>query len=244
MSKSCPKCGRRLDSSWTACPYCKTESQAKQASDPKGSSILGLEDYPSTDESRTEAESMTDRSSRNPTNVERDVRDPVRRETKVRPGPSASEQVAKPARGVDNRRIVGVLLSYTWLPEGKLFPVREGRTHIGSGKIKDDPEHRDVEVQCPMDQLVSADHALILVQSNVFYIQDLASTNGTHVNGKLLRPETVEDLPNEAEIKVGKTVFTFIRFKPLPATETPEPKISVEPESGSGRRTRFDWPKP
>lgn len=242
MSKSsCSKCGRRLDPSWPACPYCKKESQGNQ-----GSSILGLEDYPSTDESRTEADAMTDKTPRNPTNVERDVQSPARRVTTVRtPGaPMPGPVAGKPGKGVDNRRIVGVLLSYTWRPEGELYAVREGRTHIGSGKIKDDPEHRDVEVQCPLDQLVSGDHALILVQRNEFFIKDLASTNGTFLNGKSLRPDTAEDLPNEAEIKVGKTVFTFVRFKSVPATESSEPKISVEPErSGSGRReTKFEWP--
>jgi pSer/pThr/pTyr-binding forkhead associated (FHA) protein len=180
--------------------------------------------------------------------VERNNPDPARRVTTVRSGASTPGPAANPGRispkKADNRRIVGVFVSYTWRPEGELYPVREGRTHIGSGKIKDDPEHRDVEVQCSLDQMVSADHALILVRRNEFFIQDLASTNGTFLNGKLLRPGTVEDLPNEAEIKVGKTVFNFVRFKSEPATETPTIKVEVEEERPRSRRdaTKFDWP--
>src|SRR5271166_918057 len=235
MSKTCPRCTKRLDPSWTECPYCKTADQAKQASNSDGS-ILGLGDYRATDESQKEAEPMTDKNPRNATHVGRDVDDPVRRETKVRIGLPA-EPVAKSAKAADNRRIVGVLLSYNW-PGGKLFEVREGRTHIGSGKVKDDPEHRDVDVQCSTDPLLSADHAMILVQSNQFFIQDLASTNGTKVNGKQLRPETVEDLPNEAEIKVGKTTFTFVRFKSAPEKETQPIDTPVEPERPEPRRDK------
>lgn len=191
---------------------------------------------------------MPDRTARDATRVERDVQDPARRVTTVRPGRTTPEPGPNPpkvvAKGVDNRWIVGVLLTYSWVPEGKLYEVREGRTHIGSGKIKDDPQRRDVEVQCPLDQMLSGDHALILMQRDKCYIQDLASTNGTYVNGKLLRPETIEDLPNEAEIKVGKTTFTFVRFKPVSETETPTIRAEVEEERPASRRgeTKFEWP--
>ena len=105
--------------------------------------------------------------------------------------------------------------------------MREGRTHIGADQIRDDPEHRDVEVQCRLDDLISGDHALILVQRGEFYIQDLASTNGTFVNQKKIRPESVEELPNNSEIKAGKTVFSFVQFKPT--SETAQPEVVKEP---------------
>src|SRR5262245_16694890 len=221
MSKTCPICGRRLDSSWSKCPYCQRERQATGSTIPM-------------EVSEQEIESMDEKSSRNATRVGRDVEPPAgRRQTHLHSASPGPEVVTKKGR-VDNRKIVGVLISYTWRPEGELFAVREGRTHIGADQIKDDPEHREVEVQCPLDDLISGDHALILVQQGEFYIQDLASTNGTWVNGKKLRPESVEDLPNNAEIKAGKTLFSFVQFKP--SSETPQPEVK-EPDKPVRHRT-------
>jgi pSer/pThr/pTyr-binding forkhead associated (FHA) protein len=166
-----------------------------------------------------------DRIQRSPTRVDQPS---GRRETEYQPSPARSESVAAKPR-VDNRKIVGVLASYTWRPEGELFAVREGRTHIGAGQINEDPEHRPVEVCCPLDDLLSGDHAMILVTQQKFYIRDLASTNGTFVNGEQLRPETTEDLPNNAEIKTGKTVFTFMMIEPKSAPHTEEPRRREEP---------------
>jgi pSer/pThr/pTyr-binding forkhead associated (FHA) protein len=187
------------------------------------------------DISQEEAEPMDEKASRNPTRVGRDVdQSAARRQTHLHHSTPAPDAGVKKTKGVDNRKIVGVLVSYTWRPEGELFAVREGRTHIGADQIRDDPEHREVEVQCPLDDLISGDHALILVQQGEFYIQDLASTNGTYVNGKKLRPESVEDLPNNAEIKAGKTQFSFVQFKP--SSETPQPEVR-EPEKPARART-------
>ena len=221
MSKTCPICGRRLDSSWSKCPYCQRE---RQATDSKVS----------MDISQQGAEPMDEKASRNPTRVGRDLDQPAaRRQTHLHHSAPGPDPVAKKSK-VDNRKIVGVLVSYTWRPEGELFAVREGRTHIGADQIRDDPEHREVEVQCPLDDLISGDHALILVQQGEFYIQDLASTNGTFVNGKKIRPESVEDLPNNSEIKAGKTTFSFVQFKPTSEAAQPEVK---EPERPARART-------
>jgi pSer/pThr/pTyr-binding forkhead associated (FHA) protein len=134
---------------------------------------------------------------------------------------------------VDNRKIVGVLASYSWRAEGQLFAVREGRTHIGAGNIKEDIAHREVDVRCPDDELMSEDHAMILVQQKKYWIRDLDSTNGTVLNGEHLPPDATVELPNNSEIKVGKTDFTFLKIEPKssPVTEKrPEPVKEKEPE--------------
>jgi hypothetical protein len=227
MSKTCPICGRRLDSSWSKCPYCQRERQAKDSTISMDVSEQEIEPQ--------EIEPMDEKSSRNPTRVGRSVEPPDgRRQTHLHHSSPGSEVVVKKGR-IDNRKIVGVLVSYTWRPEGELFAVREGRTHIGADQIKDDPEHREVEVPCPLDDLISGDHALILVQQGEFYIQDLASTNGTFVNGKKIRPESVEDLPNNSEIKTGKTLFSFVQFKPT--SEAARPEVVKEPEKPARART-------
>jgi pSer/pThr/pTyr-binding forkhead associated (FHA) protein len=135
---------------------------------------------------------------------------------------SSDPPLAKP-KYRDNRKIIGVLASYTWQAEGQVFPVREGRTHIGAGQIKEDTEHRVVDVHCPDDDLLSEDHAVILVQQKKFWIRDLDSTNGTFLNGEQLRPDAAEELPNNSEIKTGKTVFTFLKIEPKSAAVT-EPR--------------------
>jgi pSer/pThr/pTyr-binding forkhead associated (FHA) protein len=129
------------------------------------------------------------------------------------------------ANMLDNRRILGVLVTYTWRTEGELFPVKEGRTHIGAGRINEDTENRQVDVHCPQDDLMSEDHATILVQYRKFWIRDLESTNGTFVNGEQLRPDAVEELPNNAEIRAGRTVFRFWKIEP---TSTVAPELSTE----------------
>lgn len=171
---------------------------------------------------------MADRNARNPTKVDQ-PETPARRETKYQAPPQPSSAV-KPDP-YDNRKIVGVLASYTWRAEGELFPVREGRTHIGAGSIKQDTEHRQVEVCCPSDKLMSEDHAEILRQAGRFYIRDLSSTNGTFLNGSTdpILPETAVELPNNAEIRTGKTVFTFMKIEPRSAPKTETPAREEEP---------------
>jgi hypothetical protein len=171
---------------------------------------------------------MADRNARNPTRVEQS---PAARETKYQPPLDQPVSAVKPDAH-DNRKIVGVLVSYTWRAEGQLFEVREGRTHIGAGNIKQDTEHKQVEVYCPLDDLLSEDHAEILVQAKKFWIRDLSSTNGTFLNDDQIVPETAAELPDNAEIRAGKTVFTFLKIEPksAPKTETPEKKLESKDE--------------
>jgi hypothetical protein len=198
-----------MDASWQACPYCRRETEAKVS--PKLSN----------------KEPQAVPNPKHPTKVEPSAG----RETKYQaptphPGAEGSE---------DNRRIIGVLVTYTWRPQGDLFAVKEGRTHIGAGAIKDDPEHKRVDVFCPRDELLSGDHAMILVQQKKFYIRDLASSNGTFVNGEQILPETSVELPHSAEIKTGKTVFTFLKIEPrsAPKTESPGSKVDPTPPKGT-----------
>ena len=181
---------------------------------------------------------MTDRK-RPLTRVGGDASQKGDRKTQIFPGnPGGAPEPPAWARG-DNRRIVGVLVSYTWDPGGQLFAVRQGQTHIGSGYIGNDPNRGPVEVQCSQDSELSKDHAYILVQQSRFYIQDLASTNGTTLNGEPLRPQNLTDLPSPAEIKAGKTVFHFVKLDVVPgesiapappqdARESKRPKTVLE----------------
>jgi hypothetical protein len=201
-----------MDSSWRHCPYCAREQQASK--DKSAAAKPAAMEAP-----------MAEPRERQHTRVQHDGTPSLNRKTEFYPG---VEPAAVPQG--DNRRIVGVMISYTWDQVGELYPVRQGRTHIGSGEIRG--ENRPADVCCPQDTELSADHAMILVQGGAnFFIQDLSSLNGTALNGTQIRPELPEPLPSPAEIKVGETTFTFVRFDVAPgapvvrAEETPKPAV-------------------
>lgn len=58
------------------------------------------------------------------------------------------------------------------------------------------------------DQFVSSYHAKIYVKNNDFYLEDLASTNGTFIND--LKVEGRVRLKVDDKVKMGSTVFKVI----------------------------------
>jgi hypothetical protein len=199
-----------MDSSWRHCPYCAREEQGKKKS---------------SEQSDSPAEASMS-NERQHTRVANNVSSPGERKTEMSSSPAPNP----PARSAaDNRKIVGVLLSYSWNPFGKLYEVRQGRNHIGAGEIRG--EERKVDIHCPDDPVLSYDHAMILVQDGRFYIEDLASVNGTKVDGETIPPGRLEPLPSPAEIRTGETVFTFVRFD----VSTGAPQVTRTPEAEEKR---------
>ena len=65
----------------------------------------------------------------------------------------------------------------------------------------------DIIINDP-DNLVSREHAKIIVQSNgEIYIKDLNSTNGTYINGKRIK-DAMRIYPND-DIRLAKTPLTW-----------------------------------
>jgi DNA-binding winged helix-turn-helix (wHTH) protein len=89
------------------------------------------------------------------------------------------------------------------------FQLGHGETVIGRGS--------DVAVRIDAGG-VSRHHARIVVEGDVARIEDLASKNGTFVDGKPLAGGTV--LSDGAEIRVGPVALTFRLESPTRATET------------------------
>jgi pSer/pThr/pTyr-binding forkhead associated (FHA) protein len=133
----------------------------------------------------------------------------------------------------DTRKVVGILLTYSWQPEGQLFPIREGKNFIGRDQVSSEVEPRDCDVQIPQDKRMSAEHAVILCRAGNYEIIDQMSSNGTFVDGSLLKANQSYDLRNYAEIVTGTTTWTFVRVIP-PREAAPErerkPKPEPEPE--------------
>jgi len=139
---------------------------------------------------------------------------PVRRVTQFAasapPQPPAAQPAAPPPAAVaakqePARRIVGVLISYTWKPEGQIYPIREGRNLIGRNPDK-------------CDIVVTEDPHLSDVNSHItfrrsFTVGDMVSMSGTDLNGAPVE-ETYVRLPNYSTLRTGSTHWTFIEAQP------------------------------
>lgn len=115
---------------------------------------------------------------------------------------SADVGQPKPAAA---RKIVGVLVTYSWADQGQIFPVCEGRNLIGS-----DPQKCDIAI--PQDDTLSAINSHIIFRKN-FVIGDDVSMGGTDVDGEPVETAFVP-LRNYARIRTGSTHWVFIAVQP------------------------------
>ena len=134
----------------------------------------------------------------------------------------------------ETRRITGVLVTYSWRPDGEVFPIREGKNFIGSGDVSSEAVHRGCDVQIPHDNMMSAEHALILCRQGNYEILDQISSNGTFLGGQMLKANQANDLPNYAEIKTGATSWTFIMVK-ASGSEVAQPARPAQPATPAPR---------
>jgi hypothetical protein len=119
-------------------------------------------------------------------------------------GSADADQVKPPASTA--RKIVGVLVTYSWADQGQIFPVREGRNLIGS-----DPQKCDIAI--PQDDTLSAVNSHIIFRKN-FVVGDDVSMGGTDVDGAPVETAFVP-LQNYARIRTGSTHWTFIAIHPV-----------------------------
>lgn len=201
QGRKCAK-GHLMDPSWEACPYCEAEQRSKQRTS-------GFETIDSSDRRETRVGAVRGNPSEG-NRVTRAMSDPIGHGGHVGAG--------------ETRRITGVLVTYTWRGEGEIFACREGKNFIGSGDISSEAEHRRCDICIPQDDTMSAEHALILCRQGNYEILDQISSNGTFLNGQMLKANQGTDLPNYAEIKTGHTLWTFIQIKP-PVAEMAQPGV-------------------
>lgn len=114
-------------------------------------------------------------------------------------------QPKPPAAAAAGRKIVGVLVTYSWSDQGQIFPVYEGRNRIGS-----DPAQCDIVI--PQDDTLSSVNSHIIYRKS-FTIGDDVSMGGTDVDGEPVEVAFVP-LRNYARIRTGSTHFTFITVQP------------------------------
>ncbi|MGH8538765.1 MAG: FHA domain-containing protein, partial [Gammaproteobacteria bacterium] len=182
-----------MEPEWDSCPYCENARRTKARTEPHhgASPTASSEDR----ETRTGGGSAGGR-----------------RETKAMPS-GLSSGTGGQAGAEDTRRILGVLVTYTWRPEGQLFTVREGKNFIGAGDISSETSHRRCEILIETDSMLSSEHALILCRHGRYDIIDQKSSNGTFLDGDLV-PIAGTTLRNYAEIRTGSTAWTFVMIAP------------------------------
>jgi hypothetical protein len=97
----------------------------------------------------------------------------------------------------EKRKLVGWLVSFSNDTFGQDYRLFVGKNKIGSAA------DCDIIIK---DSSVSGDHTTILFRDNEFLIKDNFSTNGTKINGKSIKEDTLKE---GDEIKLGNTAFKF-----------------------------------
>ncbi len=202
-----------MDPTWEICPYCDAERRSKEKTQvPQPAPLRAVAD---------------DRKTR-----VGDISAGVPRETKTMP-PGSPYGSGPPHGGAgDTRRIMGVLITYTWRPEGELFPIREGKNFIGAGNVSSEVTHRPCDIQIRTDPMLSSEHALILCRAGEdryhYDLVDQKSSNGTFLNGKMVPIQGIGLGDNYAEIKTGNTIWTFIKIAAPPSAAPPQVLVKEE----------------
>lgn len=234
-ARMCPR-GHPMDPSWTECDYCKSDAGAigSMGSARRETVLEGVSFPPQGSGQRlpTEVEIPGQMRAKSPrrfedtelSNVSRTggltpktpipSSEPKRDVTVFRASPAATPAVNTPGGSVPSlskRKIVGVLVSYSWHPDGKVFPIYEERNLIGRGA--------HCEVHVPEDDSMSSENSHITTHKQKFVVGDKVSLMGTYLDGERIL-EAFHPLSNYSVIRAGSTEFTFIMIQP-PAPQPP-----------------------
>jgi hypothetical protein len=103
-----------------------------------------------------------------------------------------------------NKRLVGLLVSYSAVSTGEVYKIYEGVTTIG--------RDRTCSLPFPNDQHMSSKHLLIqyVEAKGAFKAKDMGSSNGSNVNGNIYVMDETIDLKTNDKILLGSTLFVFM----------------------------------
>ncbi len=180
----CPAGRHPMDPGWEVCPYCASES-SKQQGDATRRSV----EEPGID----------------PVSLSRERGRPLTGDEA--PGEDLRDgRTVFGSEGTPPRRVVGVLVTYTWQPQGEVFLVREGSNLLGSSS--------ECEIRVSADPRMSTRHACIVHRPGGFWIDDEKSMNGTLLDGEPVQEK--RRLPESAVIRTGETIWRFAALEPPP----------------------------
>jgi hypothetical protein len=188
-ARYCDK-GHPMDPNWTTCAYCEAESRVNQKTSRSNA----------TEPDKSGSNESTERSSAmqaGVTKIDTGLPGEPRGTTKIDNSPDTPPR-KKPS--MEERKITGVLVTFSWRFQGELFVLYEGRNVIGSADGSD--------IQITTDCHMSAQHAVILCRAGRDELHDLLSTNGTFLNEKYVERDG-KDIADGASIKTGNTIFEF-----------------------------------
>lgn len=195
--KTCPN-GHKYDDSLPECPFCPKPAKQKRTVPDRPAVKKTVPDNQSSSPSATRSDKAS--SSGDATRVvDKPQKSRPMKHGKTRIVSSQAEKKGQKPRRVERARgkLVGWLVTFSWQKLGQDYPVREGRTRIGSDSAC------DIRLE---DALASGDHAQMVYRKSTLKIRDSFSTNGTLVNG-----EDIGDDPTELHdgdiIQIGNTVF-------------------------------------
>lgn len=213
--KACPSCLNLAPDTAVACELCGTildASVVANAARPSGHRMPTVVEAP--DAGRTPPPSFDLRPSPPPP-----LPAPVPPTPPAAPGPgrrghtvfmgftpsaTAGAGPAQSAPRVAERRVIGILITYSWSPEGQVFPIREGRNLIGRGD--------QCDIRVPEDPAMSEVNSHITFRQN-FVVGDMVSMSGTDLNGEPVE-EQFRPLGNYAKIRTGSTNWIFVILDP------------------------------
>ena len=140
---------------------------------------------------------------------------------------------------IAGRPLVGVVFTFSWSRTGQLFPVYAGRNYAGTAPMTLEGERTEILVT--EDPAVSGTQFLILYQQDTgqYRIVDENSTNGTFLNGEPIDSKGTE-LPDDAQILAGNTLFIFKKLFPPTAEAELRPKGDYRPVAA---RTQDEVPQ-
>jgi pSer/pThr/pTyr-binding forkhead associated (FHA) protein len=106
-------------------------------------------------------------------------------------------QRPRPTKGIPGRYQASVVI-LEGFAEGMEYPIKKTYAVIGRS--------RDAAVPLK-DPMVSREHAAIVFHEDAFILQDLDSTNGTYMEGTLIKER---ELSHGDKFNLGTTVLQFI----------------------------------
>jgi pSer/pThr/pTyr-binding forkhead associated (FHA) protein len=101
--------------------------------------------------------------------------------------------------------------------DGKEYVLKEGENLVG---------RESADILLFYDKSVSRKHALIILEGDKCYVQDLGSTNGTFLNGVRLSPGVRTQIYDGDSISFGDSTFRF-SYPPCRKEEIPAKAILI-----------------
>lgn len=184
----CPN-GHVLDPSWQHCPYCASSEQR------------GGGRTPTVVDAGVGGPQPVSFSAPYPVAPPAEPLPGTRRKTVFAPPPApGADTGSRPVAAAADRRIVGVLVTHSWYPDGRIFPVREGRNIIGRST--------DCDICVPEDPTLSEKNSHITYRAS-FVVGDLVSLGGTDLDGQPIETQFAP-LPDRAKLRTGSTAWLFV----------------------------------